>query len=70
MQNNLTDEERDQYIANEINQNRCPFGMLDNPNSGVLFCCSLGLPGCACADELEFNRYLIPYPEPNSEGGY
>jgi hypothetical protein len=58
MQNNLTDEERDQYIANEINQNRCPFGMLDNPNSGVLFCCSLGLPGCACADELEFNRYL------------
>ena len=35
MQNNLTDEERDQYIANEINQNRCPFGMLDGPNSGV-----------------------------------
>ena len=59
----MTQDESDQYIANEIKQGHCPFGMLSGDRKGVLFCCELGLPGCACADELDFNPYLSSMPD-------
>lgn len=52
----LTDQERDKFVASEINSGRCPFGYLkDGQTMGR---CPLGFPGCGCGDELMLNPYL------------
>lgn len=52
----MTEGERDLFVATEIRAGRCPFGKLQ-PGETIAHCPS-GFPGCGCGDELMLNPNL------------
>jgi len=54
--NQLPEDERDKFVAQEIKAGKCPFGNLKEGQS--MGHCPLGFPGCGCADEQMENPYL------------